>query len=215
VISQSDRNHPVSPELRQTILAVDDEVLIRTAISEYLRDCGYKVIEAASVDEAVLVLQQAEITVHTVLSDVAMPGARDGFALAQWVRQHRPTVHVILAGSPARATKAARELCDSGPMLAKPYDPQIVLDGYEDDVICVILCPPLLSGGSTTGLSATEAKLEPVSVITQLLRTLFFTFHIIDMPASAEWDSMPVAKQREKNRFSIAIGNARPKLRKR
>jgi DNA-binding NtrC family response regulator len=128
VISQFDRNHPVSPELRQTILVVDDEVLIRTAISEYLRDCGYKVIEAASVDEAVLVLQQAVITVHIVLSDVEMPGARDGFALAQWVRQHRPTVHVILAGSPARATKAAGELCDSGPMLAKPYDPQIVLD---------------------------------------------------------------------------------------
>jgi DNA-binding NtrC family response regulator len=128
VISQSDSNRPVSPELRQTILVVDDEVLIRTAISEYLRDCGYKVIETASGDEAVLVLQQAEITVHIVLSDVEMPGARDGFALAQWVREHRPMVHVILAGSPARATKAAGELCDSGPMLAKPYDPQIVLD---------------------------------------------------------------------------------------
>jgi len=128
VISQSNTNHPVSSEQRQTILVVDDEVIIRTAISEYLRDCGYKVIEAASVDEAVLVLQQAEITVHIVLSDVEMPGASDGFALAQWVREHRPTLQVILAGSAARATKAAGELCNSGPMLAKPYDPQIVLD---------------------------------------------------------------------------------------
>jgi DNA-binding NtrC family response regulator len=128
VISQSNTSHPVSSEQRQTILVVDDEVIIRTAISEYLRDCGYKVIEAASVDEAVLVLQQAKITVHIVLSDVEMPGARDGFALAQWVREHRPTLQVILAGSAARATKAAGELCNSGPMLAKPYDPQIVLD---------------------------------------------------------------------------------------
>ena len=128
MISQSTTNHPVSSEQRQTILVVDDEVIIRTAISEYLRDCGYKVIEAASVDEAVLVLQQAEITVHIVLSDVEMPGARDGFVLAQWVREHRPTLQVILAGSAARATKAAGELCNSGPMLAKPYDPQIVLE---------------------------------------------------------------------------------------
>lgn len=128
MISPSDSNHPVSSEQRQTILVVDDEVIIRTAISEYLRDCGYKVIEAASVDEAVLVLKQAEITVHIVLSDVEMPGARDGFALAQWVREHRPTLQVILAGSAARATKAAGDLCNSGPMLAKPYDPQIVLD---------------------------------------------------------------------------------------
>ena len=66
--------------------------------------------------------------VHIVLSDVEMPGARDGFALARWVREHRPTLQVILAGSAARATKAAGELCNSGPMLAKPYDPQIVLD---------------------------------------------------------------------------------------
>lgn len=128
MISQSDSNHPVSPEPLQAILVVDDEVLISTSMSEYLRDCGYKVIEAASVDEALLVLQQGEITVHIVLSDVEVPGARDGFALAQWVREHRPMVHVILAGSPARATKAAGELCDSGPMLAKPYDRQIVLD---------------------------------------------------------------------------------------
>jgi CheY-like chemotaxis protein len=64
VISQPNTNHPVSSEQRQTILVVDDEVIIRTAISEYLRDCGYKVIEAASVDEAVLVLQQGGFCVR-------------------------------------------------------------------------------------------------------------------------------------------------------
>ena len=39
----------------ETVLVVEDEVLLRLSIAAYLRDCGYKVIEAADADEAVLV----------------------------------------------------------------------------------------------------------------------------------------------------------------
>jgi CheY-like chemotaxis protein len=46
----------------ETVLVVEDEVLIRMVISTYLRDCGYRVIEAANADEAILVLQQEELT---------------------------------------------------------------------------------------------------------------------------------------------------------
>jgi CheY-like chemotaxis protein len=40
------------------VLVVDDEVIARMVISEYLRDCGYKVIKAANAAEALEVLQQ-------------------------------------------------------------------------------------------------------------------------------------------------------------
>jgi len=36
-----------------TILVVEDEVLIRFVIADYLRDCGFQVVEAANADEAV------------------------------------------------------------------------------------------------------------------------------------------------------------------
>jgi hypothetical protein len=36
----------------QTILVVEDEVLIRLPLAEYLRDCGYRVFEASNVAEA-------------------------------------------------------------------------------------------------------------------------------------------------------------------
>src|SRR5437588_12045320 len=87
----------------ETVLVVEDEVLIRMVIAQYLRDCGYRVIEAASADEAVVVLRQAELRIDVVLSDVEMPGSMDGFALARWVRQNREGIAVILVGSPARA----------------------------------------------------------------------------------------------------------------
>jgi DNA-binding response OmpR family regulator len=112
----------------QTILVVDHEILVRIAICEYLRECGYRVIEAASVDEAMLVLQQEEPRIDVVLSDTNLASSMDGFALAQWIRANKPGVAVVLAGTPARAANAAGELCDGGPMLSKPYEPGIVLD---------------------------------------------------------------------------------------
>jgi DNA-binding response OmpR family regulator len=112
----------------ETILVVEDEILIRMLIAGYLRDCGFKVIEAANGDEAFVVLQQADVAIDIVLSDVDLPGTLDGFGLAQWIRQNRPGMDVILAGSPARAVNAAADLCESGPTLSKPYEPQIVLD---------------------------------------------------------------------------------------
>jgi CheY-like chemotaxis protein len=110
-----------------TLLLVEDEVLIRMNISQYLRDCGYKVIEAASADEALQVLQ-SDHAVHLVLSDVEMPGTMDGFGLAQWVRKNKQGVKVILAGTPERAADTAAELCEDGPTLSKPYEPQALLD---------------------------------------------------------------------------------------
>jgi CheY-like chemotaxis protein len=47
-----------TPAIGETVLLVEDEVLLRLAVAEYLRDCGYKVIEAVNADEAVMVLRQ-------------------------------------------------------------------------------------------------------------------------------------------------------------
>jgi CheY-like chemotaxis protein len=112
---------------KPVVLVVEDEVLIRMVISDYLRNCGYKVIEATNADEAMIILRHAEIDVDVVFSDVEMPGSMDGFQLSKWLRANRPGVDVILTGSVPRAADAAAELCESGP-LPKPYQPQIAVD---------------------------------------------------------------------------------------
>jgi len=117
-----------SAELAGTILVVEDEVLIRLVIAEYLRECGYRVIEAANADEALLVLSKSELAIDVVFTDVEMPGSMDGFALAQWSRSNRPDIDVILAGSVGRAVQAASELCDAGNNVPKPYDPKGIHD---------------------------------------------------------------------------------------
>jgi DNA-binding response OmpR family regulator len=122
----ADQSHPT--RATETVLVVEDEVLIRMVNAEYLRHRGFKVIEAVNADEALLILQESELQVDVVFSDVEMPGSMDGFVLAKWIRANRPSTDVILAGSPSRAANTAGKLCENGPALSKPYEPQVVLD---------------------------------------------------------------------------------------
>jgi CheY-like chemotaxis protein len=111
----------------ETILVVEDDVLVRMPIAQYLRDCGYKVIEAVNAQEAMTVLLHQETVVHLVFSDIEMSGAIDGFGLAKWIREHRPGLGVLLAGTVPRAVENAKELCEEGPV-PKPYEAYTVLN---------------------------------------------------------------------------------------
>lgn len=111
-----------------TVLIAEDAVLVRMAIAAYLRDCGYRVIEAASSDEALRVLQQSSVSVDVLFSGVNIAGALDAFALSQWTRINRPLIKIVMAGAPKSAAAAAGKLCEEGPDLAKPYEPQMVED---------------------------------------------------------------------------------------
>ena len=103
------------------MLVVEDEILIRWVTSEHLRECGYRVVEAGSGDDAIEVLRRSDFTISVVFSDVMMPGSIDGFALAQWVRKHRPDIKVILTSGIAKAVAAADALCIEAPVVPKPY----------------------------------------------------------------------------------------------
>jgi DNA-binding NtrC family response regulator len=111
-----------------TLLVVEDDVIVRYQICAYLRECGFKVIEAVNTDEAMSILIEPALTVDAVMSDVDLSGSIDRFALAQWMRREKPWLPIILTATPARAAQAAADLCESGPQLAKPYDAQILLD---------------------------------------------------------------------------------------
>jgi CheY-like chemotaxis protein len=104
-----------------TVLIVADEVLIRMAVADYLRECGYNVVEASDAHEAIEVMT-SDVAVDVAFSDIAMPGSLDGFGLAQWIRRERPDIKVVLSAGVARSARAAGELCEDGPTLAKPYD---------------------------------------------------------------------------------------------
>ena len=74
------------------ILVVEDEILIRRAVAEYLRISGYLVVEAANAAEAISVLA-AEVPIDVVFSDIHVPGTMNGLGLARWVLHHCPDTH--------------------------------------------------------------------------------------------------------------------------
>ena len=74
-----------------TVLVVEGDVMARLGLAEYLRHCGYRVIEAASGAEAITLLSATpKIDIGVVLSVVELDERMDGFSLARWVRANRP-----------------------------------------------------------------------------------------------------------------------------
>jgi CheY-like chemotaxis protein len=93
-----------------TVLVAEDDVLTRIAIAEYLRDCGFRVIEAAGGLEAKTVLQQGP-EIHVLFADARLAGDDNGFELAHWARRYRPWISVLLNVSLEAKAEAAAGLC--------------------------------------------------------------------------------------------------------
>lgn len=108
------------------LIVADADVLIRNALAEYLRHCGYKVFEAATSDEVIIALEEGAMKIDALLADAELSGRFNAFKLRLWVRDHHPDVEVVLAGSVDSAAKAAGQLCDEGPHLQRPYDAESV-----------------------------------------------------------------------------------------
>ena len=89
---------------------------------------SYAAVEAATTDEAVIALGEASLNIDVILCDVSAIGSRSGFELATWVRVNRPELEVKLAGGVQKAAQFPGELCASGPHLARPYEPEAVVD---------------------------------------------------------------------------------------
>lgn len=105
-----------------TILIVEDEALIRVVMSDTLQDRGFKVLEAANANEAIEIIEHAQVEIDLVFTDVRMPGAMDGFGLVRWMQTSRPHVPVIVASGDVGKANGAN-LLDIGAMfIPKPYD---------------------------------------------------------------------------------------------
>lgn len=79
----------------ETVLLVEDEVLVRRAIKEALQSAGYRVIMAENAARALDIYHECSVPVDLLLSDVVMPGI-SGHALAQSLFALCPHIRVML-----------------------------------------------------------------------------------------------------------------------
>ena len=103
-----------------SILIVEDEPLVRLCAVDTVAAAGFDVIEAASADEAIRILESRS-DIGVVFTDIQMPGSMDGLKLAHAVRNRWPPIKVIVTSGRELVTEY--DLPEGGRFFAKPYDP--------------------------------------------------------------------------------------------
>jgi len=109
------------------IMIVDDVATIRQIVSSVLKDVGYKVIEAASAEEA-LALAEVKRS-HLVVTDVNMPGKSglDLITALRAVKTYDKTPIVILAKDANDENIQKAQGLGACGWIAKPFTPESLL----------------------------------------------------------------------------------------
>ncbi|HEY4983905.1 MAG TPA: ATP-binding protein [Verrucomicrobiae bacterium] len=79
----------------ETILLVEDELVLRDMAFVILNDCGYRVLEAATGVEAVEVWNRHRNAIDLLLIDMVMPEGISGIELAERLTSQKPGLRVI------------------------------------------------------------------------------------------------------------------------
>jgi CheY-like chemotaxis protein len=111
------------------VLIVEDEPLTRMGAVNIIEDAGFEVIEAASADEAIRVLE-CRSDIRVVFTDIHMPGSMDGLKLAHAVRNRWPPIKIIVTSG--RELIAQQDLPVGGRFFAKPYNPIEIIDALRE-----------------------------------------------------------------------------------
>ena len=91
-------------ERRATILIVDDEATLRAVFSDMMTRQGYRCITAANAVDALQIIESNLLELDMLVTDIKMPGALDGVALASKLRELQPAVAVlVITGYPESA----------------------------------------------------------------------------------------------------------------
>ena len=103
------------------ILLVEDEAPVRTFASRALQLRGYKVIEAASAEEALDQLIDPSLQIDVFVTDIVMPG-RDG---PNWVKEaleQRPNTRVVFVSGYAEDVLEKQQAANPNSVfLPKPF----------------------------------------------------------------------------------------------
>lgn len=119
----------ISPSAR--VLIVDDEALIRWALSERLSSAGYDVCEAGDGASALGYFREEASHIDLVLLDLQLPDT-NGINLLKQIKRMRHTCRVILMTAFA-TPDTLQDARDSGAydMLPKPFDLDHMLQAVE------------------------------------------------------------------------------------
>ncbi len=106
------------------ILVIDDDVVVRTAMVQFLEDLGYDVVSAEDGQRGMRLFRSEKPDL--VITDIIMP-EKEGIQTIAEIRRERPDAKVIAVSGGGRIgntdfLKIARQL-GATDVIAKPVDP--------------------------------------------------------------------------------------------
>ena len=111
----------------ETILVAEDNAGLRKLATRVLERAGYTVLEAATGDEALRLLERQDQAVHLLLSDVVMPGM-SGRHLAEQLGRTRPRMKVLYMSGYTSDTIVRHGVLEANmPFLNKPFSAAALL----------------------------------------------------------------------------------------
>ena len=120
---------PETERKKFRILVVDDELVVRDSLKEWLAEEGYTVAMAASGSEALAALEAGSF--HLMLLDIKMPGM-DGVEVLERAKSRSPELAVVMMTAYA-TVETAVEAMKVGALdyLIKPFEVDILLPKVE------------------------------------------------------------------------------------
>jgi CheY-like chemotaxis protein len=104
----------------ETVLIVEDDVDVRTAVAALVGELGYSVIAANGPEEALRVLVERRVAL--LFTDVVMPGPVTSRLLTEQARELQPGVKVLFtSGYTQNAVVHAGRLDQGIELISKPY----------------------------------------------------------------------------------------------
>ena len=104
----------------ETILLVEDALLVRKLTQELLEVRGYRIIEAASPEEALRICQSYDGVIDLILSDIIMPKIT-GRELAEQAVRMRPGIRILLMSGYADEITRGLIVKTGFHFIAKPF----------------------------------------------------------------------------------------------
>lgn len=116
---------------RDAVLVVEDEESVRSLVRAVLGRRGYRVVEAASADEALRTVERHPGAIRLVLTDIVMPGL-GGQELIERLAADHPGLRFILMSGYTDDPRVRSGLEERRiPFLAKPFTPRALLEKVE------------------------------------------------------------------------------------
>lgn len=123
VVAEEDSGPP--PPGTETILVADDDEGVRSLARRVLERHGYRVLEAATAAEALLVATHHDGPIHLLLTDLVLPGM-SGCDLAERIRRARIETRVLYSSGYVASETPPFGLDLRSSYLQKPYRPDVL-----------------------------------------------------------------------------------------